>query len=101
MPDTARFPENGGLEMARNEITAGFNLLRSADYRRYEQHCVRTKSDGRDVGQVPRLLKGPLESELLDIVSDDMAPVYGKPAPTWVAGALIALHPCSRRNIER
>lgn len=101
MPDAARSPEGGGLEMARTEIEAGFNLLQSADYRRYEQHCVRTKSDGRDVGQVLRLMLGPLEADILDLVADDMAPVYGQPAPTWVAGALIAMNAATRGTTER
>jgi hypothetical protein len=38
-------------------------------------------------------LLGPLEGQILDVVTDDMAPAYDKPDPTWVAGALVELVP--------
>jgi hypothetical protein len=90
-------PEAGGLAMARTEIDAGMRLLHDADYMAYEQHCARTRSDGRDVGQVLRYLLGPMDAQLLDLLADDMAPVYQQPAPTWVAGALIVLRPAGGR----
>jgi hypothetical protein len=89
--EEAKYPESGGLDLARRGISTGFDVLKSGDYRAFEKHCVRTKSDGRDVGQVLRLLLGPLDHEILDLVADDMAPSYQKPDPTWVAGALVAL----------
>ena len=95
-PDAAHFPADGGLELARHEIESGFAILQSGDSHGFDQHCIRTKSDGRDVGQVLCLLAGPLQAELLDLLADDMAPVYEKPDPTWVAGALIALHSTER-----
>jgi hypothetical protein len=75
-------------------------LLRAGDYWGYNQHCVDAKSDGRDAGQVLRYLLGPLEGRILDIVADDMSPAYDKPAPTWVAGALIEMRPveCPERG---
>jgi hypothetical protein len=91
-PEAAMFPEAGGLEYAREKILDGLNLLKDGDYLAFQNHCVRSKSDGRDVGQLLRWLLGPLEAEILDLIADDMAPVYGQPTPTWVAGALIAMH---------
>lgn len=92
-PDQALAPEAGGLKLARQQITTGLDLLGSGDYRAYSQHCVQAKSDGRDVGQVLRYLLGPLEGTILDLVADDMSVAYDKPAPTWVAGALLELQP--------
>jgi hypothetical protein len=91
LPDQALAPTEGGLELARQAITDGLTLQQAGDYRRYNQHCVRTKSDGREVGQVVRHLLGPQEGRILDLIGDDMSVAYDKPTPTWVAGALIAL----------
>jgi hypothetical protein len=88
---TALSPAAGGLALARRRVQEGLALLREGDYWGYNQHCVSAKSDGRDVGQVLRYLLGPLDGRILDLVADDMAPVYDKPDPTWVAGALIEL----------
>lgn len=92
-PEESLAPEDGGLELARQCIEEGLVLLRAGDYWGYNQHCVDAKSDARDAGQVLRYLLGPLEGHILDIVSDDMTGPYNKPAPTWVAGALIELLP--------
>lgn len=92
-PETALPPESGGLELARKRINEGLGLLRMGDYWGYNQHCVSAKSDARDAGQVLRYLLGPLQGQILDLVSDDMTTAYQKPAPTWVAGALIELKP--------
>jgi hypothetical protein len=92
-PEKSLAPEVGGLELARQCIEEGLELLRVGDYWGYNQHCVDAKSDARDAGQVLRYLLGPLEGHILDIVSDDMTGPYHKPAPTWVAGALIELLP--------
>ena len=92
-PEKSLAPEEGGLELARQRIEEGLELLRVGDYWGYNQHCVDAKSDARDAGQVLRYLLGPLEGHILDIVSDDMTGPYNKPAPTWVAGALIELLP--------
>ncbi|HLJ53655.1 MAG TPA: hypothetical protein VKT77_01380 [Chthonomonadaceae bacterium] len=94
-PEAARAPDQGGVELARREIAAGLGILRTGDYASFERHAARTRSDGRDVGQLLRLLLGPLDAEILDLLADDMAPVYQQPDPTWVAGALIALRPAS------
>jgi hypothetical protein len=90
-PEAALAPHEGGLDLARRRIEEALALLRVGDYWGYNQHCVDAKSDARDVGQVLRYLLGPLEGRILDIVADDMAPAYDKPAPTWVAGALIEM----------
>jgi hypothetical protein len=90
-PETALAPQEGGLDLARQRIEEGLELLRMGDYWGYNQHCVSAKSDARDAGQALRYLLGPLEGRILDLVADDMAPAYGKPDPTWVAGALIEL----------
>jgi len=92
-PAEALAAEAGGLELARRQMEEGLALLRSDDYWGYHQHCVAVKSDGRDVGQVLRYLLGPLEGRVLDLTWEDMAPWYRKPAPTWVAGALVELRP--------
>ncbi|HLK58657.1 MAG TPA: hypothetical protein VKU00_18950 [Chthonomonadaceae bacterium] len=92
-PESALAPEEGGIELARRRILEGYDILRLGDYEGYQQHCVATRSDGRDVGQALRYLRGPMEAALLDIVADDMTGPYNKPAPTWVAGALVALTP--------
>ncbi|MCW3096285.1 MAG: hypothetical protein JWL77_1903 [Chthonomonadaceae bacterium] len=91
LPDKALAPTEGGLELARQAIAEGLTLQQAGEYWRYNQHCVRTKSDGRDVGQVVRHLLGPQEGRILDLIADDMSVAYHKPTPTWVAGALIAL----------
>ena len=95
-PGTALAPQEGGLDLARRRIQDGLTMLRAGDYWGYNQHCVDAKSDARDAGQVLRYLLGPLDGRILDLVADDMAPAYGKPDPTWVAGALIEL-----RSVER
>ena len=92
-PETALFPQAGGLDLARRRIEEGLALLKLGDYWGYNQHCVSAKSDGRDVGQVLRYLLGPLDGHILDLVWEDMAPLYDKPSPSWVAGALIGLMP--------
>ena len=92
-PETALFPQAGGLDLARRRIEEGLALLKLEDYWGYNQHCVRAKSDGRDVGQVLRYLLGPLDGRILDLVWEDMAPLYDKPSPSWVAGALVGLIP--------
>ena len=90
-PETALAPGGGGLELARRRIEEGVALLQAGDYWGYNQHCVDAKSDARDAGQVLRYLLGPLEGQVHDLVWDDMVAAYNKPAPTWVAGALIEL----------
>ncbi len=92
-PETALFPQAGGLDLARRRIEEGLALLKLGDYWGYNQHCVSAKSDGRDVGQVLRYLLGPLDGHVLDLVWEDMAPLYDKPSPSWVAGALVGLIP--------
>lgn len=91
LPDQALAPAGGGLELARQAITEGLALLQAGEYWNYNRHCVRTKSDGRDVGQTLRYLRGPQEGRILDLIADDMSVAYARPTPTWVAGALIAL----------
>ncbi|MEZ4650482.1 MAG: hypothetical protein R3E97_17195 [Candidatus Eisenbacteria bacterium] len=90
-PDVARAPEAGGLGLARAAVERALSLLSAGDYAAFEAHCAAVKSDARDTGQVLRYLAGPREGRILDLVADDMTGPYGAPAPTWVAGALIAL----------
>jgi hypothetical protein len=92
-PETALFPHAGGLDLARQRIEEGLALLKLGDYWGYNQHCVSAKSDGRDVGQVLRYLLGPLDGRILDLVWEDMASLYDKPSPSWVAGVLVDLTP--------
>jgi hypothetical protein len=83
----------GGLELARRVIKEGIELLERGDYWGYNQHCVEAKSDARDAGQVFRYLRGPLKGKILDLTYSDATDLYSAPAPTWVAGALIAWQP--------
>ena len=92
-PENARYPEQGGLELARQKIGEGIELLEKGDYWGYNQHCVEAKSDGRDAGQVFCYLRGPLAGEILDISVTDATELYGAEPPTWVAGALIEWKP--------
>jgi len=95
--ETSLFAEQGGLDLARQRIQEGLEMMKMGDYWGYNQHCANiAKSDARDAGQVLRYLLGPLEGRILDIVWEDMAPLYHKPDPTWVTGALIELLPVKR-----
>lgn len=87
--DKALYPEQGGLDLARQTIQEGLDILRDGDYWGFNQHCVIAKSDGRDGGQVVRYLLGPLQGAVLDIVAHDTTEMYNTPAPTWVAAALM------------
>lgn len=87
----AKSPDTGGLDLARACIEEGLALLEAGDHRGYNQHCVTAKSDARDVGQVLRHVLGPVSGRILDLTWADTSKSYGKPAPTWVAGALISL----------
>jgi hypothetical protein len=91
--DTALYPEQGGLDLARRRINEGLEILGRGDYWGYNQHCVSAKSDGRDVGQVVRYLLGPLEGRILDLTYTDTTDMYNAPPPTWVAAALIEMKP--------
>jgi len=88
-PEDSLYPHEGGLDLARTRIQEGIDLLEAGDYWGYNQHCVDAKSDARDAGQVFRLLRGPMNGEIIDLVSSDAAELYKQPEPTWVAGALI------------
>jgi len=93
-PEDSFYAEAGGLELARQRIEEGLEMLRIGDYWGYNQHCAHiAKNDARDGGQVVRYLLGPLQGQIHDIVWEDMAPLYHKPDPTWVTGALIELLP--------
>jgi hypothetical protein len=92
-PESALWPEKGGLDQARRHITEGLELFARGDYWAYNQQAVQAKSDGRDVGQVLRFLLDPSQGSILDLVAEDTTPDYRQPAPTWVAGALIQLKP--------
>ncbi len=93
-PEESYFAEEGGLDLARQRIQEGLDMLTVGDYWGYNQHCAHiAKSDARDAGQVVRYLLGSLDGKIHDIVWEDMAPHYDKPDPTWVTGALIELSP--------
>ncbi|MEM7118333.1 MAG: hypothetical protein AAF614_38245 [Chloroflexota bacterium] len=92
-PETALFPEQGGLDYARQQINEGLEILGRGDYWGYNQHCVTAKSDARDAGQVTRYLLGPLKGEILDLTYNDTTAMYDTPQPTWVATALIDMPP--------
>lgn len=89
--DASLYPEEGGLKLAEMTIRKGFEILSSGRYSEYNHFSVKSKSDARDVGQILRYLIGPFRAHIIDIVSDDMSEAYDRPAPTWVAGALVEL----------
>jgi len=88
-PDKALYPHQGGLELARNTIQRGIEILGRGDYWGYNQHCVLAKSDARDAGQVFRYLGGPMHGRILELTDSDAAGLYNADAPTWVAAALV------------
>ncbi len=92
-PAEVRAPDAGGLDVARDHIDEGLRVLSSGDYAGFQRHCILSRSDGRDVGQTLRCLRGPMDGEILELLADDMAPIYQQPDPTWVAAALIAMRP--------
>ena len=81
--------DEGGLAHAKTMIEAGIRILEKGDYWAYNSHCIESKSDARDTGQVYRYLRGPMQGEVLDISYTDSSELYDQPKPTWVAGALI------------
>ena len=87
--EDALYPKQGGIELARQKIGEGIELLEQGDYWGYNQHCVEAKSDGRDAGQVFRFVRGPLTGKILDIAVTDATGLYNAEPPTWVAGALV------------
>lgn len=90
-PETALYPDRGGLDLARRRIEEGLELLGQGDYWGYNQHCVDAKSDARDAGQVTRYLLGPLSGKILDLNWQDTTDMYSQPEPTWVATALMEM----------
>ena len=88
-PEDSFEPDEVGLRRAQNIIEEGIRILEKGDYWSYNQHCVSVKSDARDAGQVFRSLRGPMTGRVLDLTYSDASELYGKPAPTWVAAALI------------
>ena len=88
-PEDALPPDERGLALARRRIEEGMALLGKGDYWGYNQHCVSAKSDHRDAGQVVRLLRGPLQGSIHNLVYTDAGELYNALPPTWVAGALI------------
>jgi hypothetical protein len=87
--DEALDMEPEGLIAARRSMEAGISLVDAGDYWGYDQHCVAAKSDDRDAAQLYRLLRGPLEGNLIDIGISDATELYNQPAPSWAAGGFI------------
>ncbi|MGB0386810.1 MAG: hypothetical protein ACPGWR_18510 [Ardenticatenaceae bacterium] len=87
-PENAFDPHEGGLELARQRLEEGIELLEAGDYWGYNQHCVTAKSDARDAGQVFRYLRGPMKGQILDLTYSKAGSLYKTPPPTWVATAL-------------
>ncbi len=92
-PENSLPPHEGGLDLARRTIENGIAILSRGDYWGYNTHCVQAKSDARDAGQVFRLLRGPMQGQILDLTYSDAAELYRQPPPTWVAAALMAWQP--------
>jgi hypothetical protein len=88
-PEEALYPEEGGLELARETIEEGMVILGRGDYWGYNQHCVDAKSDHRDAGQVMRFLRGPMRGQIVDMTYSIAEELYNAPPPTWVAAPLV------------
>lgn len=88
-PGEALEAEPDGLRAAGSSIEVGIRLIEAGDYWGYNQHCVIAKSDDRDVAQLFRYLRGPLEGTLLDIGYSDATGLYDQPPPTWAAGGFM------------
>jgi hypothetical protein len=77
-PENALYPEQGGIELARQKIGEGIKFLERGDYWGYNQHCVEAKSDGRDAGQVFRFMGGSKQQERIwNSVLTRLAEHYG------------------------
>ncbi len=92
-PDESLPAETNGLQAARESMQIGIELIEAGDYWGYDQHCVEAKSDDRDVAQLFRFLRGPMQGRLLDIAWSDSTQLYGEPPPTWAAGGFIVFEP--------
>jgi hypothetical protein len=88
-PEQALPSDERGLAYARAKIQEGFDLAGRGRFPEFQRHCIATKSDARDVGQLLGHLVGPFEARILDLLGDDMTGPYAARAPTWVAAALI------------
>jgi hypothetical protein len=88
-PERSFHPDAGGLDLARQRIGEGIDILGRGDYWGYNQHCVSAKSDARDAGQVFRALRGPMSGQIRDLTYSDASELYRHPKPTWVAAALM------------
>ena len=88
-PEDTYDHDEEGLAYAKSMIEEGIGILEKGDYWAYNGHCVKSKSDARDTGQVYRYLRGDMTGEVLDISYTDSTELYNQPPPTWVAGALI------------
>ncbi len=87
--EEAKFPEAGGLALARTSIEKGIEFLKKMDYAGYNQHCVHARSDARDAGQLFTYLRGPMTGTIRDLTYSEADKLYRAPRPTWVATALI------------
>ena len=65
-PERSLAPDGGGLELARETIEAGIELLARGDYAGYDAHCLPGEEDARDAGQVFRYVRGELSGQILD-----------------------------------
>ena len=89
--ESAQPPDERGLAHARREIQRGFDLAGAGRFAEFQRHCIETRSDARDVGQVLGHLCGRFQARILDLLGDDMSGPYSAPAPTWVACSLIEI----------
>jgi hypothetical protein len=92
-PETAFEPDEAGIKRAQEVIEDGIRILERGDYWGYNQHCVESRSDARDAGQVYRYLRGPMTGKVLDMTYTDSSEIYHQPRPTWVAAALVEWTP--------
>lgn len=92
-PEDTYEPNEEGLNHAKTVIEEGIAILEKGDYWGYNQHCVESKSDARDAGQVFRYLRGPMKGRILDLTYTDSSGLYKQPRPTWVAAAFVEWKP--------
>lgn len=81
------------LEMIREEVQIGLDILKTEDLLGFRQYCYKTMSDASEVGQILRTILGPLEGHIHDfrLVEAFLDRSMEHPELNWVVTSLIEL----------
>jgi hypothetical protein len=91
-PDAAR-PASGAVDFARASIETQLRALAGHDFPAFAAECARVRSDFKNAGPALALALGRgFAFTLHSLALVDYAAALSSPPPTWVAGALIAVH---------